>query len=93
MKPSDFAKASPMGSILKKTEAEVVARNIIVILERTGNTWRKLTFEEYKTERLKDTSFTSLEESYFNQVIDYCVSPQTAKLFAPGWKEVAEKVK
>ena len=37
MKPSNFKNASPMGSVLFKSEAETIATNIMVILSRTGN--------------------------------------------------------
>lgn len=92
MKPSNFQKASAMGSVLQKAEAETVAENIMTILKRTGNEFRKLTYDEYKAERMKDGNYSSGEEKYFNQVIDYTISPDTAKLFAPDWRAVAEKV-
>lgn len=92
MKPSNFQKASAMASVLQKAEAETVAENIMTILKRTGNTWRRLTYDEYKKERKKDGNYSSEEEYYFNQVIDFCISPETAKLFSPGWRAVAEKV-
>lgn len=91
MKPSNFKKASPMGSVLQKLEAEIVISNIITILSRTGDEWRKLTYDEYKQERLKDGNYSDGEEKYFNQVVDYTISPDTAKLFAPDWLAVAEK--
>jgi len=36
MKPSDFT-TQPMGSVLGKYEAETVAKNIMLILKRTGD--------------------------------------------------------
>lgn len=39
MKPSDFLK-HPYDSVLQHTEDEIVARNIMVILNRTGNEFR-----------------------------------------------------
>jgi len=39
-KPSDFTN-EPMGSVLQKSEAETVARNIMVILKRTGDTYKE----------------------------------------------------
>ena len=76
-----------MGSVLQKSEAETVARNIMVILARTGDEWRTLTWEEYETERKKDanTGFSHIEKGYFNQVIPYCKSADTAVLFSPVW--------
>ncbi len=74
-----------MGSVLQKSEAETIARNIMVILFRTGDTFRPLSWEEYKEERLKDGQFSEGEKRYFDQVIDYCDSPKTAKLFSKEW--------
>lgn len=84
-KPSDFIN-HPFASVLNKTEHEMVARNIMVILKRTGNEFRPLSWEQYKTERLKDGSFTTMEKVSFDKVIDYCISAQTAKLFSKSWK-------
>jgi hypothetical protein len=92
MKPSNFETVSPMGSVMRKSEAETVAKNIIKILSRTGDEWRKLSYDEYQKERLKDGNYSSGEEKYFEQVIDYCVSSETAKLFAPDWRALLEKV-
>ena len=87
MKPSNFC-TRPYGSILQKTEAEIIALNIMVILKRTGNTFRRLTWGEYKKERMKDGNFTMDEREYFEEVIDYCKSSETAKLFCPDWKKI-----
>jgi len=64
-RPSDFT-VQPWGSVLQKSEAETIAANIMVILKRTGDEWRSLTWDEYKTERLKDGSFTEGEKVYFD---------------------------
>ncbi len=93
IKPSNFKNASSMGSVLQKAEAETVATNIMVILSRTGDEWRKLTYNEYKKEREKDGNYSSNEEKYFNNVSDYCTSPDTAKLFSPNWRAVSENKK
>lgn len=87
MSPNNF-KVQPMNSVMHKSEAETVARNIMVILSRTGNTWRLLPWNEYKAERRNDNNFTMSEQSYFNNVIDYTSSEQAARLFSPVWKEV-----
>jgi hypothetical protein len=91
MKPSKLKNVSAMGSVSQKAEAETIAENIIIILSRTGDKWRKLTYTEYKEERLKDGNYSSIEEKYFNQVIDYCISVDTAKLFAPSWGAMVKK--
>lgn len=91
MNPSHLKNVFGHDSVFQKMEAEIIANNIILILSRTGDVWRKLTFDEYKQERLKDNNFGVFEEKYFNQVIDYCISPDTAKLFSPDWRVVVEK--
>ncbi len=83
-KPSDFTKY-PWNSVLQNSESETVARNIMVILTRTGNRFRPLAWEGYKNERLKDDKFSEREEAFFNKVIDYCKSPETASKFSSEW--------
>jgi hypothetical protein len=84
MKPSNYAK-HPCGSILGNAESEVVASNIMKILSRTGNEWREINFDEYKKERLTDGNYTEIEKAYFNRVINYCKSPETANTFCSDW--------
>ncbi len=83
--PKDFT-SFPCSSVLQKCEAETVACNIMVILSRTGNTFREIAWEEYKTERKKDKDFTSTEAFYFDLVLPYCKSQETAELFSPEWR-------
>jgi hypothetical protein len=83
--PSDFIK-TPWSSRAGSSEAETIAVNIMVILKRTGNQWRNLSWDEYAAERKKDGNFTQSEQKYFNEVIDFCQSPETAKLFSLSWK-------
>ena len=86
MKPSDFKRIRPIGSVLQKSEAETVILNIIIILSRTGDEWRNLSYQEYKNERLKDGNYSDREQEYFNQVISYTISPEKAKLFCKQWE-------
>ena len=81
-KPSDFTNY-PIASVLQKNESETVARNIMMILRRTGNTWRNLSWDEYVKHRTNDGNFTMNEKPHFDAVIGYCQSPETAKLFSP----------
>lgn len=85
IKPSDFT-SLPMGSVLQKSEAEVVARNIMIILKRTGDVFRYLSWDEYHAERLKDGNFDYYEKHFFEQVIGYCKSVDTAVLFSRAWQ-------
>ncbi len=85
MKPSEF-KEFPYDSVLKKTEAEIVARNIMTILDRTKDIFRKLSWKEYTEERKKDGNFTQGEKFYFDKVINYFKSVDTVKSFSSNWK-------
>ena len=84
--PKDF-RGHPYDSVLQKMEAEIVARNIMVILARTGNVFRELTWGEYKAERTKDGELGGLwkEKLYFGKVLPYCVSPEMAVKFSLHW--------
>lgn len=84
MNPSNY-KTYPGSSVLAKSEYETIAQNIMVILSRTGDKFRPLSWKEYKKERLKDKDFTESEKQYFDKVIDYCKSEDTANLFCPSW--------
>lgn len=86
-KPSDFT-TQPWSSVLGKSECETIAANIMVILKRTGNNWRKLSYEEYKEERLKDGNFSNKESTFFEMVVGYTESETTARLFSPTWEGI-----
>jgi len=85
LKPSDFAKIDPMGSVFHKSEYEQIAMNIMMILKRTGNVFRELSWEEYTIERGKDKDFSNTEMKYFDEVVKYCRSAETAILFSGSW--------
>lgn len=85
--PADFARIRPTQSVLYKYESETVAQNIMTILSRTGNTFRELTWDEYKTERLKDGNFNEHKEhKYFNAVKGFCLNADRAWAFSPKWR-------
>ncbi len=85
MNPSDFKKY-PWNSVTKNSESETVAKNIMVILSRTGDTFRKLSWDEYKKERQKDGNFTEREKAYFNKVASWCRTAEQAATFSPVWE-------
>ena len=89
-KPSSF-RNHPFSLVLAKNEAETVARNVMVILARTGDKFRPLLWDEYVLERGKDNMECSSEKKYFEQIIDYCKSSDTAELFSLSWKSKAGK--
>jgi len=82
--PSRFVKY-PWSSILQKAEYEVIAQNIMKILKRTGDKFRRLTWIEYKAERLKDGNFSDTERVFFNEVINYCKDAESAQMFSKEW--------
>lgn len=47
MKPSDLKSIFPFDSIKKKTEYEIIAKNIMTILSRLGDEFRVLSKSEY----------------------------------------------
>ena len=69
-------------------ETETIALNIITILKRTGNEWRDLSWDEYKSERLKDGGFTDGEFRYFERAKPYTLSPECAANFGGTWKKI-----
>lgn len=83
----------PWNSSFGKMEPEMVAENIMLILKRTGDTFRKLTWEEYKAERVKDLKDGDMPESvdcerkYFDQVSMCCVTVETTANFSHRWME------
>lgn len=85
-KPSDY-KAFPLGSVSQNCETETVARNIMIVLARTGDMFRPLAWDEYKRERLKDVDSGSvdMEREPFKTAVEYCKSPITAARFADAW--------
>jgi hypothetical protein len=85
MTPKHFASKDPMGSIFSKYEYELVARNIMIILSRTKDEWRELSWDEYKEERLKDGNFSDSECSYFKQVLPYTLNLEVAQQFSKSW--------
>lgn len=85
MLPSNFKK-HPYNSVMNKSEAETIARNIMVILSRTGDKFRQLSWDEYKTERLKDSGFTEGEKAYFDKVAPWCLTGEQAAAFSPTWE-------
>ncbi len=92
--PKDFAKVYPYDSVFHNSEREHVARNIMVILGRTGNTFRELSWEEYLQERIKDGGGDTYnwehgsESQLFPQVVKYTHSEEMARKFSPEWAKV-----
>ena len=90
LKPSDFTEF-PCDSVFQKSEAEQVAVNVMVILKRTGDQWRKLPWSEYKAERKKDRDFGEGEREYFDRVVGHTASPVDAIGFSPTWTKAAKR--
>lgn len=78
---------TPMNSIFKDYNYEIIAQNIMKILKRTGNKFRLLTWDEYKTIRQKDGYFSESEKKYFLEVVGFCVNAERAQQFCSDWAE------
>jgi len=90
MKPSMFI-SNPLSSILRSGDHETVARNIMVILARTGDTFRDITWEAYSKERVKDGNFSTKEEKYFEDVVNWCTTMDNAVKFSPVWASIVKE--
>ena len=84
MNPSNFT-SHPYDSVLQNNESETVARNIMVILSKTGDKFRVITWEEYKAEREKDGHFSTSEKPFFEKVYGFCTSAESARAFCKNW--------
>lgn len=85
LNPSDFKKIFPRNSVFHNYEHELVAKNIMVILDRTGNIFRELSYDEYVEHRLKDGNYSMQEKYYFDNVQKYCVSSEKVMTFSASW--------
>lgn len=92
MTPKDLANQFPYSSVLQNAESETVALNIVKILERTTNSFRLITWEEYGNERLKDGNFTNRENPYFDKVQPYFETLEKAVSFSPEWKKIFDNL-
>jgi hypothetical protein len=81
-KPSELAKIQPFSSAVQKLELEFLAKSIMDVLARTGDTFRLLSFEEY--DKKCQSSFT--DKQTFDRVAGYCVSAEKAAKFSKYWK-------
>ena len=82
MKPSDFTKVHPWSSVLQNTECETTAACIMDFLAKTGDTFRTITFKEYKEVQ------PHANQERFEKVIKYCKNEDTAKLFSKSWEKL-----
>ena len=82
-KPSDFTKPI-YNSLFRESNAEFIFSNIMIILERLGNEWINLSWEQYKQERQKDGNFNEKELDYFEQVHPFTLSANLAQEVEDG---------
>lgn len=88
LKPIQFT-GYPWGSIFQNHESEVIARNIMIILARTGNTFRELTYNEYKQERFIDEGMYPENEKPCFEKVSYLAlgKEEDLKKFCPDWSK------
>lgn len=84
-----FYKVFPTSSILQKHEAEVIARNIMVIRSVLGK-W-DLSFSDYKKYRLADGGYGHSEKGYFEQVYPLIETVEKARAFSKNWDTAARE--
>ncbi len=89
LKPSHFCDF-PWESLLQKTEAEVIACNIMKIRRRLGDEWQ-LSWEDYERERKKDGGYSWMEKGYFEQVMPMIPDAIGAISFSKSWAEAARE--
>ncbi len=83
--PRDFIAKIPAHSVLVQKGFEIVGHNIMIILARTGNKFRDLSWDEYVIQRKKEGNFKDAEKEYFIEVSGYCKSAESAFLFSREW--------
>jgi len=89
MKPSNFT-THPHFSITKKHEYEAFVFNIMKILARTGDKFRKITLDEYIKERKKDDIdcfIQQYEKDLLDHFSEYCTSAEKAIEFCSDWAD------
>ncbi len=87
MNPSHISNIYPWSSVFKKAEHEIIAQNILKILKRTGDRWRKMSWDEYVLERQRDGLFSESEKMYFHEVVKYTYSADAAARFSNHWAQ------
>lgn len=82
---------------MENSECETVAKNIMVILARTGDTFRELTEEEYRAERIKDYEnnpkgggYSYIESQIFDRVKNVAKSAIMAARFCDDWAKALD---
>lgn len=79
-RPSDFTHKKPWNSVTQSNECETVAQKIMLLMEETGNVFRPITWEEYQQ------NFPMDSKCFFDEVIKYCKSAETAACFSKVWE-------
>lgn len=87
-KPSDFFQVHPWSCPFGTYEHEETARRIMKILADDGDLWRPVSADEYAKKCTKSGFLSDEQEKRFLDVVDYCTSPETAKLFSLQWRQV-----
>jgi len=86
MRPSVFARIFPYCSIFCDANYEIVAEEIMQLLEETDDEWRLVSLDEYQ-KRYWGIRMPDSRKKRFFAVREYCISEQKAREFSPWWKE------
>jgi hypothetical protein len=84
--PKDICKIHPFDSILQKTELEIIARNIIIIIQsRIANKFQLIDCDIYSYHRMKDGNFSKTEKKYFDIVSPLLTNEKDVRKFSKEW--------
>lgn len=89
LSPEDFT-SFPDTSVANDFKKEQVAQNIMIILARTGNKFRLLSWEEYRKGMMEESAmgdivFSESDRPHFEDVKMYCKSASDALRFCKTW--------
>lgn len=87
-KPSHFLAVHPWSCPFGTYEHEETARRIMKIMVDDGDKWRVVSKEEYAQKCTKSGTLSEEQEKRFLDVVDFCASPETSKLFSLQWRQV-----
>jgi hypothetical protein len=86
-RPSHFTNY-PWSSVKQKSEWESIAQNIMRVMSEHGNDFSiGLSLEQYTAYREKEGGSVRISQESFDELMEYCKSAETAKLFSKDWKD------
>ena len=89
-RPSYFLGVKPCCSVCNKSEAEGMALRLVRILACTGDTWRRLSWNEWDLydDGEEDRFPEWFERKWFDKLADWLTSEMGARTFSPVWGSI-----